>query len=732
LKALAIVRLVSEQADADCRGAWTGESFRLQTVLNEKELQDFFLEQYRPTPIVAPWNGGSGFYPKDNRTAIERITEGSAPRFSSYQHVIQRAADALRTLRVDDKIDKDTKPLLLELCRARFPDSALEWLDAAYLLAGDNPKYPPLLGTGGNDGRLDFTNNFMQRLLDLVDPDNGAPTPESPALLRTALFDEPTDSLTKGAIGQFLPGGAGGPNAETGFTAESLINPWDFVLMLEGALLFAVAATRRFEHDTTGALSYPFTVHQTGIGYPSAADADESAARAEMWLPLWDSPTSARELRRVLAEGRATVGKRAARNGLDFARAVATLGVDRGISEFQRIGFQVRNGLSYLATPLDRMPVRAQANATLLQPLDDWLDAFRKQAGSDRAPAAARRALRRLQNAIFDLCRQTGSGPEPVQEVLLALGQCERTMARSLRWTTESRLRPVPPLDPTWLSYADDGSVEFRLAAGLASVGGSYRDRQGRPQYVPLRRHMEPVQTNRTDDGLRARWDDHDPREVAWIDGKLIESLHETFRRRLLLASDAGASSWRDRSRVGIDLGDLTDFLDAQCDDRRIENLLWGCSLVDWSRPPPSLTRRTPADEPRPPALFALLKLCFPNPGKSADAASPDGSPTGHSRTAEGTVRGQPMPIVPTIHRHAAAGRGSEAARGALRRLRGCSLSAAIDALYVQGERSERVAAALVWSLTPAQIEQLASRVLVTSDPTSSEAQQTATGDTQP
>ena len=32
------------------------------------------------------------------------------------------------------------------------------------------PKYPSLLGTGGNDGNLDFTNNAMQRLGELFDP----------------------------------------------------------------------------------------------------------------------------------------------------------------------------------------------------------------------------------------------------------------------------------------------------------------------------------------------------------------------------------------------------------------------------------------------------------------------------------------------------------------------------------------------------------------------------------
>ena len=31
---------------------------------------------------------------------------------------------------------------------ARFPDDALGWLDAAYVLTSGGVKYPPLLGTG--------------------------------------------------------------------------------------------------------------------------------------------------------------------------------------------------------------------------------------------------------------------------------------------------------------------------------------------------------------------------------------------------------------------------------------------------------------------------------------------------------------------------------------------------------------------------------------------------------
>ena len=62
LKALGIFRIVAEQVEPCAKGYWIGDSFRLKTTMDRESLRTFFLEKYSPTPIVAPWNGGSGFY----------------------------------------------------------------------------------------------------------------------------------------------------------------------------------------------------------------------------------------------------------------------------------------------------------------------------------------------------------------------------------------------------------------------------------------------------------------------------------------------------------------------------------------------------------------------------------------------------------------------------------------------------------------------------------------------
>ena len=215
--------------------------------------------------------------------------------------------------------------------------------------------------------------------------------------------------------------------------------------MIEGALLFAAASVKKLEAAAPGQLVYPFCVRQTTVGYASAAGADAEHTRpVEMWLPIWTRPATSPELRALLGEGRAQVQGRAARDGVDFTRAVVTLGVDRGISEFQRYGFQVRNGLAWIATPLERVAVQRNARADLLSDIDQWLDRFRGKAGGENAPGSVARALRNLEASSVELCKE-GSAPR-VQRVLIELGQCERALAQSLKWTTENFLTPVPPL----------------------------------------------------------------------------------------------------------------------------------------------------------------------------------------------------------------------------------------------------------------------------------------------
>jgi CRISPR-associated protein Csx17 len=270
LKALGVLRIVAEQADPDARGWWQDEHFCLLTALDRAAVETFFLERYAPTAVVSPWNRGSGFYGKTD-PALDAIEKSEASRFAPFRVGIaaarvpldqivsadsavralkdrtkgrsrmtapQKAAAAAlkedlgfkRELATAEKRFEQLKADLFSPLLRTWRGGHRAWLDAAVVVLDDGRvSWPALVGTGGAGGRLDFTNNVMLRLgqlFELTSP-AGHPTPPSSGLLASALWALPSNDLTVGsAIGQFLPGSAGGANSTTAPDGASLVNPW--------------------------------------------------------------------------------------------------------------------------------------------------------------------------------------------------------------------------------------------------------------------------------------------------------------------------------------------------------------------------------------------------------------------------------------------------------------------------------------------------------------------------
>lgn len=600
LKALGVFRLVAEQKDEKAKAFWRGERFVLATCLSSEALMRFFLAEYRPTPILAPWNGGSGFYPGDNKDGYTPLSTAQAPRLQPFSKSIAEAAGALAELRLKEKPDAESKPALLMRLRARADEPFLSWLDAAVVLTAGNPAYPPLLGTGGNDGRLDFTNNFMQRLVELFDPDTGNAVRMAEGWLENALFSSHTPRLAQNAIGQFAPGQIGGANATNGFSADSRINPWDFVLMLEGSLLFATTTTRRLESNQQAALAYPFTVYPAhgGNGGVTPADATNGKSRGEIWMPLWGRAAVLREVTALLSEGRATVGRRAAKDGLDFARAVGQLGTDRGIAAFQRYGFMVRNGLAYLATPIGRMENLRAPDTDLIADLEQgqFLDRLRREARDKDAPASLKRAVSRLENALFALTRP-GSGRTVIQRALILLGEVMQNLATSRKG--REAVPALPRLSAAWCLRANDDSAEFRLALALAGLAN-------------LAAYLAPVSRE------KGRWQwAPESRLHVWGKGDLARNLGRVVDRRLIEATKRlDIEPFAGKYRQGARVSDIHAFLNRQTDDDLIAALLHGLIWADLPDDlPDHSASASDADSPGvPPLAYALCKPYFTSP----------------------------------------------------------------------------------------------------------------------
>lgn len=591
LKALGVLRLVATQADPEARGAWREGRFVLGSTLDEGALQEFLLHRYAPTPVLSPWNGGSGFYPKDNTAGIVPLETSAATRFSPYRSAIavaRRVAEG-RDKRPDAGPEKNS---MLAACLATWSDEALAWFSSSVLLddAGE-PSYPSLLGTGGNDGRLDFSTNYMWRLVALFDPQTGAPSSEARALLPNALFGQPAAELPGGSIGQFNPGAAGGANAGVGFIGAPKWNPWDFVLMLEGAMVLRVAGLRKLESHARMQASAPFALRATARGFGSAADA-EDAARGEQWLPLWPKLASFDEVKQLFGEARLRTGRRAAEGALDAARALGTLGVARGVNAFVRYSYLVRNGLSNLAVPTGVFEVRHHPEVRLLDEIDDFAARIRR--AGEKSPAFARLS-RSIDSAVL-ACAEQPADTQRWQALVIALGEAEHAMLSRPKLVVDAFLRRLPELSEGWADRIDDGSAEVRLALAIATAHGTKQDR--------IHRHAIPLvyEKNRWDLAKSSEALLRDP-DVVWTQRDLSRDLLAIVERRIL-ASPGGLLPLT--SLMPAPLSDVAAFLEGRVHEAKIGRLARGLMTLKHHE------RARPTGKHDVPSALAVVRLVYP------------------------------------------------------------------------------------------------------------------------
>ena len=265
LKALGILRLVSEQKDPNAQGCWREGSFVLRSSLDESGLIDFLINEYKPTPILVPWSGNDFFgvdpmgktgpY-KETPTSTEIIEAFLATknaRFEEYRRSILCALDCLVKTGIKDKSgmeDTKKKAQFLSLYRSCAPEKVVEWIDTCAVLTDEKAMFSSMLGSGGgSDGNAHFSENFMKNLWDVLpdfDDQHVKLSPLSLPTLRSTLFGELCSALIpKRTSALFNPGAVGGPNAGYGFNRISLGNPWSIILCLEGTIFLAGCLARR-------------------------------------------------------------------------------------------------------------------------------------------------------------------------------------------------------------------------------------------------------------------------------------------------------------------------------------------------------------------------------------------------------------------------------------------------------------------------------------------------------
>src|SRR5258708_7674640 len=125
------------------------------------DLARWLSEDYMPSPVVSPWNAGSGFAGNGKSPAAEHalqaFRQSAGPRFAALRAAIQAGDRVVAEARArgwegGTFWGEDRKPGVIRLCRAAFPDDALPWLDTAETLPPGDVQFSPLTGPAGDPG----------------------------------------------------------------------------------------------------------------------------------------------------------------------------------------------------------------------------------------------------------------------------------------------------------------------------------------------------------------------------------------------------------------------------------------------------------------------------------------------------------------------------------------------------------------------------------------------------
>jgi CRISPR-associated protein Csx17 len=299
---------VTAEMDPATRAIWEGDSLHLVRDGTIRDEREYLLERWHPTPVLNPWNS-----PLPDKV-YAGIEHSNTSRLTEYREAIS----AMRRLP-----DGLPKPALVRAWRATCPDRALSWVDACLVEQGGNPEemlHNWLLGSGGNDGRLDFARNYLRAVDAIMDPATGASTRLSRAWLDALLGVTVATPLPCE-----LPGGQ--------FFGGNTVSPWHWLLAMEGCILLGEAGLWRYRPEVAD--------------WPNLCGHTEEADGCEIWAPVMRSPVTLAEFRDLLGNWPVTN----ASSGAMIAMRLVRQREGDGCVQWYRMARSQTNGLAHLLTP---------------------------------------------------------------------------------------------------------------------------------------------------------------------------------------------------------------------------------------------------------------------------------------------------------------------------------------------------------------------------------------------
>ena len=361
--------------------------------------------------------------------------------------------------------------------------------------------------------------------------------------------------------------------------------------MMEGIMFFAGNLSRR-QSGRRGKAVFPFTTNASKVGYAtSSGDEDD---RGEIWLPIWKNFATFREIIHVFNEGRVQLNQKQAETGTEFARAITSLGAERGISSFQRISVVKRKGNAFLYINSGRIYASDEQSIHLLNELDPWYDQINKEGKSSKATISLKRLISEYDETILELCQYKKK--EHLLRMLSTIGKLDRYASNV------KNARPLQQLTESWLHTCYDESPEFRLAASMASIR--------RTNKIPsIRANLENVTLNKFD-----KWEygKKSPSFVWNESSHLLTNISQTIYRRGI----DGLKNYADQipidGTIPAKISDIIEFLNGSLNMKKIAELTLPLSIVSINsktRYPWANTISERIDNTPIPEAYAVMKI---------------------------------------------------------------------------------------------------------------------------
>jgi CRISPR-associated protein Csx17 len=491
--------------------------------------------------------------------------------------------------------DAQSDPSVLAVLAGTVSESEAHLLAAHVVPGGGRCWFNPLLGSGGNAGRRDFSRGWRTARDELAD---GLVTVE-PAAKGKRKKSAPIHAVSD--LRAFLEGGdcslqkdwgAGSwfsqavetANSGQSPTSRGQVTPWAMLLACEALPLFAGSPSRRLGGRARTVAAFPFASE------PAAprTSGEAGKAKGELWLPLWERPMTVPEVRWLFWRARAEVGDRGATTPAAFGAAVLRRGVDAALTGFARFTLAATTGQTFEPRMEGLVVMRGQAAgapgsavsraeglvAERVLALFDQLPRDEKAGNSwrvrgFRAPLEAALVARAAEPTSVGTARALA---DALVQVLDRVDRNQAARKRNLRWQFLPR---------EWLlALFGDGepSLEARLAMSVASLlsNGAV------PSFAAYRFGAE----------LGGDWARHPPQPPSrwiWRTRDTEQCLIALVRRRLVDAEEgpalgAEATGLPFRASVSVSLADVHAWLRRDVDDDVLGRWIGRIALFDWRR----------------------------------------------------------------------------------------------------------------------------------------------------